>query len=115
MNGRKKGKIAGLILLMITLMALLLGDRIGVLYRELRFRWSDATEAERKVKLYADEKGISFGEYPESLIALLDRNPETEEFVLNYPLWIARLWKRVRLCHALRNSRCICRLLYPKR
>ena len=54
MNGRKKGKIAGLILLMITLMALLLGDRIGVLYRELRFRWSDATEAERKVKLYAD-------------------------------------------------------------
>ena len=85
MNGRKKGKIAGLILLMITLMALLLGDRIGVLYRELRFRWSDATEAERKVKLYADEKGISFGEYPESLIALLDRNPETEEFVLNYP------------------------------
>lgn len=85
MNGRNKGKIAGLILLMITLMALLLGDRIGMLYRELRFHWSDATEAERKVKIYADEKGISFGAYPESLIALLDRNPETEEFVLNYP------------------------------
>lgn len=82
---RNKGKIAGLIILMLTLAALVLGDRIGVVYRNLSFRWSDASEAERRVKTYADEKGISFGEYPRSLIDLLERNPETEEFVLNYP------------------------------
>ena len=85
MKNRKKANFAGLILLMLTLAALVLGDRIGIVYRELNFQWSDATEAERKVKVYADEHGISFGEYPPSLIDLLDRNPETEEFVLNYP------------------------------
>ena len=85
MRKRNKGKIAGLIILMLALAALVLGDRIGVIYRELSFRWSDATEAERKVKTFADEHDISFGEYPESLIGLLDRNPETEDFVLNYP------------------------------
>ena len=85
MRKRNKGKIAGLIILMLALAALVLGDRIGVLYRELSFRWTDATEAERKVKTFADEHDISFGEYPESLIDLLDRNPETEDFVLNYP------------------------------
>ena len=34
---------------------------------------------------YAEEKQIPFSSYPASLIDLLERNPETEEFVLNYP------------------------------
>ena len=54
-------------------------------YRSVSFEWEERTEAEWKVKKYADEMGISYGAYPESLIDLLERNPETEEFVLNYP------------------------------
>lgn len=43
------------------------------------------SETERMVEAYAREQGISFHKYPKSLIDLLERNPETEEFVLNYP------------------------------
>ncbi len=43
------------------------------------------TEAQLKVKAFAEEKGVSYRDYPQSLIDLLDRNPETEAFVLNYP------------------------------
>lgn len=37
------------------------------------------------VMAFARENGIDYGEYPQSLIDLLERNPETESFVLNYP------------------------------
>lgn len=43
------------------------------------------TDAELKVLAYAREHRISSAQYPESLVALLERNPDTEEFVLNYP------------------------------
>lgn len=43
------------------------------------------TETELMVQAYAKEREIPFSEYPKSLIQLLERNPETEEFVLNYP------------------------------
>ena len=46
----------------------------------------DLSEAEQKAWLYAKENGISFRSYPESILALLERNPETETFVLEYPL-----------------------------
>lgn len=52
---------------------------------DLSFYWTERTEAELRVKAYAEEQRISIGEYPKSLIELLERNPETEEFVLNYP------------------------------
>ena len=35
---------------------------------------------------FAEENGLSLDDYPESMITLLDRNPETKSFVLNYPL-----------------------------
>ena len=37
------------------------------------------------MKEYAEERGASFWDYPTSLIELLERNPQTEDFVLNYP------------------------------
>ncbi len=80
-----KKKVFALILLLAALAALLFGDRIPQLCRSLTFDWENATEAERTVKEYADKMGIRFGAYPASLIDLLERNPETEEFVLNYP------------------------------
>ena len=43
------------------------------------------SETERMVQAYAREQGIPFNKYPKSLIELLERNPETEEFVLHYP------------------------------
>lgn len=38
------------------------------------------------VEAFAIENGLSLSDYPEKLIELLARNPETEEYVLNYPL-----------------------------
>lgn len=43
------------------------------------------TETELQVMAYAEEKGVAYAAYPASLIELMARNPETEEFVLNYP------------------------------
>lgn len=47
--------------------------------------YGSATDAQRKVMDYAEANGLSYRDYPESLIALLERNPETEKFVLEYP------------------------------
>lgn len=66
---------------------LLVSGNARKLWRELAFDWQGATETERMVKAYADEHGISYGSYPDSLIELLERNPETREFVLEYPLY----------------------------
>ena len=43
------------------------------------------SEAEMLVMKYAKEKQVAFTEYPESLLKLLEDNPETKEFVLDYP------------------------------
>ena len=48
------------------------------------------TDAEITVLDHAQDAGVSFQEYPQSLIDLLERNPETEEFVLDYPTWKER-------------------------
>lgn len=38
------------------------------------------------ISAFAQEHGLTLADYPQKLIDLLARNPETEEFVLNYPL-----------------------------
>ncbi len=43
------------------------------------------SQAEQTIRAFAQQKNISFDSYPQSLVELLERNPETEEFVLNYP------------------------------
>lgn len=43
------------------------------------------SETQMRVMEYASEQKIPYTAYPRSLIGLLERNPETEEFVLNYP------------------------------
>ena len=53
---------------------------------DLTFYWQERTQTEIKVKTYAEENGLHFVQYPKSLIELLERNPETEKFVLGYPL-----------------------------
>ena len=44
-----------------------------------------STDAGQKIYQYAKENGLSYRDYPQSLIDLLERNPETEKFVLEYP------------------------------
>lgn len=79
-----------LVALLATVFMVLLIATVGVfrfsgLYREVTFYWTERTDTELKVKAFAEEHGIFYSAYPESLIELLERNPETESFVLNYP------------------------------
>ena len=86
MHKQKKRPVA---LLATVFMILLIGTvgifRFSGLWQEISFYWTDRTETELKVKAFAEEHGIFYSEYPKSLIELLERNPETEAFVLNYP------------------------------
>ena len=81
----KKGLwlLAGLILAAV--IAALAAKPLWYAWLDFSFYWTDHTETELRVKAYAEEQGISIGEYPKSLIQLLERNPETETFVLEYP------------------------------
>ena len=71
--------------LVVLLIALLGAKPMYNLYRDISFDWEERSEQEHIVKNYAETMGISYGEYPISLIELFERNPETEGFVLNYP------------------------------
>jgi len=86
MHKQKKRLVA---LLATVFMILLIGTvgilRFSGLWQEVSFYWTERTETELKVKAFAEEQGIFYSEYPKSLIELLERNPETEAFVLNYP------------------------------
>ena len=73
--------LAGLIIL-----CLLLWKPIWYAWCDISFYWTDRTETELFVKAYAEEHDLSIAQYPQSLIELLERNPETETFVLEYPL-----------------------------
>lgn len=42
--------------------------------------------AEDIVADFASQNGLTLADYPQKLIELLDRNPETKSFVLNYPM-----------------------------
>lgn len=65
---------------------LLIGAAIFYLYQTSP-RWDGAGDrpADQLVRQYADANGIPYHAYPSSLIDLLDRNPETASFVLEYP------------------------------
>lgn len=55
------------------------------LYRDISFSWEERSEEAMEVKAFAESKGISIGEYPWEIIGLYESNPETRDFVLNYP------------------------------
>ena len=80
----KKKTIWLTVLLVLVILAVGITKLPG-LYQEISFYWTEHTETEYKVKAYAEEMDIYYSEYPQSLIDLLERNPETEDFVLNYP------------------------------
>ncbi len=43
-------------------------------------------EVDKIITAFADSNRLSLSDYPESMLELLDKNPETKDFVLNYPL-----------------------------
>lgn len=43
-------------------------------------------ESDRIIAAFAKDHGLKLADYPEELRALLERNPETENYVLHYPL-----------------------------
>ena len=83
---RKRKLLTGVLLVAaLVLAAVVLAKPAYNLYRDISFDWKERSPQEHIVKNYAETMGISYGEYPVSLIELLERNPETEGFVLNYP------------------------------
>ncbi len=90
--GAKQKKRRGARLRTLVTLALILGilfagrGQIKELYSRVRILWTEKTPAQLQVLAFASENGLSFFDYPSSLIDLLDRNPETADFVLNYPL-----------------------------
>lgn len=84
-KGNKKVWL-GLTALLVLLIAVLGAKPAWYLMTDLTFYWTDRTETEIKVKTFAEENNLHFVQYPKSLIELLERNPETEDFVLHYPL-----------------------------
>lgn len=81
----KKLKWVLLILVILLALGFLLRKPLYRMYVEVSFDWTEHTPTELEVKAYADEHGVSYADYPKSLIALLERNPETKDFVLDYP------------------------------
>lgn len=81
----KKGQILLFALLAVLLLGLLCAKPLYYLYRDVSFYWEERSEQEKTIKAYAESMGISYGQYPYEIIELYERNPETEEFVLNYP------------------------------
>lgn len=72
------------LVLLVFAAAILVGMGGGFL-EDIRFQLSSPTDADRLVKAWAEDHGYSYFDYPQELIDLLERNPEAESFVLEYP------------------------------
>lgn len=70
----------------LSLIAILLVLCAAAVVLEAYFPVIPETDAGQKILAYAEKNGLSYRDYPESLIDLLERNPETEKFVLEYPI-----------------------------
>lgn len=83
---KKKKTAVVLFAVLAGMLAGLLGAKpIYNVYRDVSFDWEERSAQAREVKDYAESRGISIGEWPWEIIALYENNPETREFVLNYP------------------------------
>lgn len=78
--------IAAGVILVLLAAVLLNAQSLWYQVQDLTFYWTERTETEIKVKEFAEEHDLFFAQYPKSLIGLLEMNPETEDFVLQYPL-----------------------------
>ena len=82
---RTKPLLLPVIVLALVLAGLLLAKPAYYLYRDLSFSWEARSDEATEVKAYAESRGISIGHWPWEIIELYENNPETRDFVLNYP------------------------------
>ena len=87
MKGKRILLIAAMVLLGAALLGLLFAEEIVKLYRNAAYYLEEPSPIEEQVMEYAKAHGLTYGDYPPSLVALLERNPETAKFVLEYPVW----------------------------
>ena len=85
MKYKLKLPVPAFVLLIAVLLVCLMAKPGWTLYRLLDYHIGGHTQAEQTVMEYARETGIPYGTWPQSLISLLERNPETKDFVLGYP------------------------------
>ena len=85
MKLKPKFPLAALVLLLTVVLFALCARPAWNLYRYIAYSLGEPTPAEQAVMAYARETGTPYGTWPQSLIDLMDRNPETREFVLSYP------------------------------
>ena len=81
----KKPTIFLFCLLAVLLLGLLGAKPIYNFYRDVTFYREERSEEAREVKAFAEAQGLSIGEWPWEIIGLYENNPETRDFVLNYP------------------------------
>lgn len=90
MTVKKIGKLFMLLVLALVIAlagALLAAKPLEGLARRLELSLREPTVAELTVMEYAEDNGLSYSDYPQSMIELLERNPEAETFVLEYPTY----------------------------
>ena len=85
MKIKPKLPVAAIVLLLTVILIAMGAKPVWNLTRYLSFPLGQPTQAEQTVMAYAKETGIPYGTWPRSLLELLDRNPETKDFVLGYP------------------------------
>lgn len=83
---RQAMQFAFVLLILLAAIAVLIGvgRALWPVSPETLTEWN--TEEESVIEVYAKEQGLSGREWPQELVDLLARNPDAEEFVLNYPL-----------------------------
>ena len=84
---KTKPRVFSVIMILLTVaLGVVLGAKpLYWLYRDVSYYFGARTEAEQTAKAFASEHHIAYGRYPADIIELLEINPETKDFVLNYP------------------------------
>ena len=85
MKVKIKLPVAAVVLLLTVLLIALGAKPAWNLYRYASYHLGQPTRAEQLVMAHAKQTGTPYGTWPRSLIDLLERNPEAEDFVLGYP------------------------------
>lgn len=79
---RFRRRLFSLVLICVLALAALLGTPLGSGLRDALALGGSSVRLQK----YAREHGLSASDYPEKLVELYERNPETEQFVFEYPL-----------------------------
>lgn len=80
MKNTKKRNILITVIMILTVLSLIVTDHI------IDSKKTEYPTADAIIKPFAEEHDLKLSAWPDDIKAMLEKNPETEEFVLNYPL-----------------------------